>query len=148
MANHIRQQIRERVGTTLTGLTTTGSNVFQSRVFNLEESNLPAIIIYTKSEAGELLEMGSSRTLQRNLSLVVEAYVKAISNFDDTIDTIAKEVEAAMAADVTHNSLARDTFLESTEINYNGEGDQPLAVMEMTFNISYLTTEADPDTAL
>ena len=55
MANHIRQQIRERVGTTLTGLSTTGSNVFQSRVFNLEESNLPAIIIYTKSEAGELL---------------------------------------------------------------------------------------------
>ena len=52
MANHIRQQIRERVGTTLTGLSTTGSNVFQSRVFNLEESNLPAIIIYTKSEAG------------------------------------------------------------------------------------------------
>ena len=67
MANHIRQQIRERVGTTLTGLTTTGSNVFQSRVSNLEESNLPAIIIYTKSEAGELLEMGSTRTLQRNL---------------------------------------------------------------------------------
>ena len=81
---HFRQQIRERIGTTLTGLDATGSNVFQSRVFNLEESNLPAIIIYTKSEAGELLEMGSTRTLQRNLSLVVEAYVKAISNFDDT----------------------------------------------------------------
>ena len=89
MANHIRQQIRERVATTLAGLSTTGSNVFQSRVFNLEESKLPAIIIYTKSEAGELLEMGSTRTLQRTLSLVVEAYVKAISNFDDTIDTIA-----------------------------------------------------------
>ena len=95
MANHIRQQIRERVGTTLTGLTTTGSNVFQSRVYNLEDSKLPAIIIYTKSEDSELLEMGSTRTLQRNLSLVVEAYVKANSNYDDTIDTIAKEVEAA-----------------------------------------------------
>ncbi len=91
MANHIRQQIRERVGTTLTGLTTTGSNVFQSRVYNLEDSKLPAIIIYTKSEDSELLEMGSTRTLQRNLSLVVEAYVKANSNYDDTIDTIAKE---------------------------------------------------------
>ena len=73
MANHIRQQIRERVGTTLTGLTTTGSNVFQSRVYNLEDSKLPAIIIYTKSEDSELLEMGSTRTLQRNLALVVEA---------------------------------------------------------------------------
>ena len=27
MANHVRQQIREYFGTTLTGLTTTGSNV-------------------------------------------------------------------------------------------------------------------------
>ena len=27
MANHIRQQLRERAGTVLTGLTTTGSNV-------------------------------------------------------------------------------------------------------------------------
>ena len=110
MANHIRQQIRERVGTTLTGLTTTGSNVFQSRVYNLEGSKLPAIIIYTKSEDSELLEMGSTRTLQRNLSLVVETYVKANSNYDDTIDTIAKEVEAAMGADVTHNNLARDSL--------------------------------------
>ena len=99
MANHIRQQIRERVGTTLTGLTTTGSNVFQSRVYNLQDAKLPAIIIYTRSADSELLEMGSTRTLQRNLSLVVEAYVKANSNYDDTIDTIAKEVEAAMGAD-------------------------------------------------
>ena len=53
-----------------------------------------------------------------------------------------------MAADVSHNSLARDTFLESTEINYNGEGDQPVVVMEMTFSIIYLTTEAAPDSAL
>ena len=148
MANHIRQQIRERVGTTLTGLSTTGSNVFQSRVYNLENSDLPALIIYTRSEDTELLEMGSTRTLERNLSLVVEAYVKANSNYDDTIDTIAKEIESAMGADVTHNNLARDSFLDSTEINYNGEGDQPLAVMEMTFNISYLTTEAAPDSAL
>jgi hypothetical protein len=134
MANHIRQQIRERVGTTLTGLTTTGSNVFQSRVYNLEDS--------------KLLEMGSTRTLQRNLSLVVEAYVKANSNYDDTIDTIAKEVEAAMGADVTHNDLARDSFLDSTEINYNGEGEQPIAVMTMVYNIIYLTTETTADVAL
>ena len=74
MANHIRQQIRERVGTTLTGLTTTGSNVFQSRVYNLEDSKLPAIIIYTKSEDSELLEMGSTRTLQRNFAEIIDQY--------------------------------------------------------------------------
>ena len=128
-------------------MTTTGSNVFQSRVYNLEDSKLPAIIIYTKSEDSELLEMGSTRTLQRNLALVVEAYVKANTNYDDTIDNIAKE-EAAMGADATHNDLARDSFLDSTEINYNGEGEQPIAVMTMIYNIIYLTTETTADVAL
>ena len=53
MANHIRQQIREQFATQITGLTTTGSNVHQSRVYNLETGDLPAIIVYTKSEDSE-----------------------------------------------------------------------------------------------
>ena len=53
MANHIRQQIREYFGTTLTGLTTTGSNVYESRVYPIENAKLPALVIYTKSETSE-----------------------------------------------------------------------------------------------
>ena len=53
-----------------------------------------------------------------------------------------------MGADVTHNNLARDSFLDSTEINYNGDGDQPIAVMTMVYNIGYQTTEVTPDVAL
>jgi len=148
MANHIRQQIRERVASTVTGLTTTGSNVYQSRVYPLESGNLPALLIYTKNEDTELLEMGSSRTLQRNLILNIEGYAKGTSNTDDVVDTIAKEVEIAMSTDTTHNDLALDSYLESTEIEYNGEGDQPLAVIIMSFNIKYTTTENAPDVAL
>ena len=148
MPDHIRNQIRDRTAVAVTGLTTTGSNVFQSRVYNLEDSKLPALIIYTKNEDSQLLERGSSRTLLRDLSLVIEAYVKANSNYDDTIDTIAKEVEAAMAADTTHNSLAKDSFLSSSEINYNGDGEQPIAVLSLVYNITYLTTEAAADVAL
>ena len=101
MANHVRQQIRERIGTTLTGLTTTGSNVFQSRVYPLEDSNLPALLIYTKVEESMPIDIGAARTMERNLTVNIEGYVKANSNFDDTIDTICKEVETAMASDVT-----------------------------------------------
>ena len=56
MANHIRQQIRERVGTTLTGLTTTGSNVYQSRVYNLEDSIREMITMWSKRNSNENLE--------------------------------------------------------------------------------------------
>ena len=78
MANHIRQQIRERVGTVLTGLTTTGSNVFETRVYPLENTNLPALVIYTKDETSEPLVMSTDRVMSRVLELIVEIYVKKL----------------------------------------------------------------------
>ena len=42
---HVRKLIRDNITTTLTGLTTTGSNVFQTRFFPLEDTKLPALCI-------------------------------------------------------------------------------------------------------
>jgi|TARA_S200002703_G_scaffold29788_1_gene25694 hypothetical protein len=148
MANHIRQQIREKFGTTLTGLTTTGSNVFESRVYPLENASLPALIIYTKSETSEPIVIGTQRLMSRELSVVVEGYAKATSNFDDTIDTISKEVEAAIAADRTLDGLAKDTYLESTEIEFNSEGEKPLGYVSLTFLTNYYVKENAPDVAV
>jgi hypothetical protein len=148
MTNHIRQQIREKFGTTLTGLTTTGSNVFESRVYPLENASLPALIIYTKSETSEPIVIGTQRLMSRELSVVVEGYAKATSNFDDTIDTISKEVEAAIAADRTLDGLAKDTYLESTEIEFNAEGEKPLGYVSLTFLTNYYVKENAPDVAV
>lgn len=148
MANHLRQQIREQFATTVTGLSTTGSNVYQSRVYNLEESNLPAIIIYTKSEDSEPNNIGTNRVMMRTLTLVCECYVKAITNFDDTLDTIAKEIEVAVAADTTLNGLCKDVYIQSTEIDYNGEGERPIGVGVFTFEITYESREQSPDSAV
>ena len=148
MANHIRQQIREKFGTTLTGLTTTGSNVFESRVYPLENASLPALIIYTKSETSEPIVIGTQRLMSRDLLVVVEGYAKATSNFDDTIDTISKEVEAAIAADRTLDGLAKDTYLESTEIEFNSEGEKPLGYVSLTFLTNYYVKENAPDVAV
>ena len=148
MANHIRQQIREYFGTNLTGLSTTGSNVYESRVYPIENSKLPALIIYTKSETSEPIVIGTDRVMSRELSVVVEGYAKATSNFDDTIDTISKEVEEAIAADRTLGGLAKDTYLESTEISFNAEGEKPLGFVSLTFISNYYVKEKNPDVAL
>ena len=148
MANHIRQQIREYFGTTLTGLTTTGSNVYESRVYPIENTKLPALVIYTKSETSEPIVIGTDRLMSRELSVVVEGYAKATSNFDDTIDTISKEVEEAIAADRTLDGLAKDTYLESTEIEFNGEGEKPLGYVSLTFLTNYYVQETNPDIAV
>ena len=138
---HFRQQIRERVATTLTGLTTTGSNVFQSRVYPIEENKLPCLLIYTKDETSEPLAMSPPRSIEKVLNLVVEAYVKTNNNFDDTIDTICKEVEEALYTDRLINNLAKDSFLTNTEINFNSDGDNPVGIVVMTFEIAYHHTE-------
>ena len=148
MANHVRQQIREYFGTTLTGLTTTGANVFESRVYTLQENTLPSLVIYTKSETSEPIVIGVDRVMSRDLSVVIEGYVKATSNFDDTIDTISKEVEEAIAADRTLGGLAKDTYVESTEIEFNAEAEQPLGFVSLTFLTNYYVKENNPDIAV
>lgn len=148
MANHVRQQIREKVGTILTGLTTTGSNIYESRVYPLEAGNLPALVVYTKNEESEPIVIGTNRLSSRNLSLIVEIYAKTTTNFDDTIDTISKEVEVAIATDTTLDGLTKDIYLESTEIEYNGEGEQPVGYATLTFLTNYYVQEQNPDVAV
>jgi len=145
---HVRQQIRERIATEVTGLTTTGTKVYQSRVYPLQSSNLPGLLIYTTAESSEPIDMGGkSRIFNRVLTVAIEAYVKGTSNYDDTIDTVCSEVETALGGS-TINGLVKDIYLESTDINYQGEGDQPLAVATMSWNCLYQTAANAPDTAL
>ena len=99
MANHLRRQIREQVGTTLTGLSTTGSNVFQSRVYPMESAGLPGLCICTQNEDVSIDAMGATRKVGRDLELIVEGYATG-SNLDDTLDQIGKEVETALAGDI------------------------------------------------
>ena len=146
--SHVRQQIRERVATTLTGLTTTGSRVYQSRVYPLGPNNLPGLLVFTSSESSEVDVMGIPGALMRTLTLTVEGYVKSTTNSDDTIDTICSEVETALGNDNTINSLAKDISLSDTEIEYSGEGEQPVGVVTMNFVVQYRTATNAPNTAL
>ena len=145
--SHVRQQIRDDIVSTLTGLTTTGSNVFRSRIFPLEETNLPALCIYTKSETSEYDTIGLPRSVNRVLDVAVEAYVKGVSNYDNTLDTIAVEVEEAIAADITLGGVAKDAKITAFEADFAGDGEQPVAVGRFTVTVEYRTVENDVETA-
>lgn len=148
MANHLRRQIREQVASTVGSLTTTGSRVYQSRVYPLAAANLPGLLIYTKNETSSVDQMGSQPELARFLNLVIEGYAKGATNVDDTVDGIAKEIEIAMAADTTINALAVDSNLESTDVSFSGEGEQPIGVITMTYSVQYRTANNAPDVAV
>ena len=148
MANHLRRQIRERAATTLTGLTTTGSNVFQSRVYPMESAGLPGLCIYTTDEAIEIQSMGGTRNVSRDLTLIVEAYATDSANVDDTLDQIGKEIEVAMSGDITLNNLAQDSYLSSVEITLSGDGSTGIGKITHSYTVVYQTAENAPDAAL
>tara|TARA_A100001201_G_scaffold141134_1_gene135812 strand:+ start:693 stop:1139 length:447 start_codon:yes stop_codon:yes gene_type:complete len=148
MANHLRRQIRERAATTLTGLTTTGSNVFQSRVYPMESAGLPGLCIYTTEETVEMQSMGGTRNVSRDLTLIVEGYATDSANVDDTLDQIGKEIEVAMSGDITLNDLAQDSYLSSVEITLSGDGSTGIGKITHSYTVVYQNAENAPDAAL
>lgn len=148
MANHLRRQIRERAATTLTGLTTTGSNVFQSRVYPMESAGLPGLCIYTTEETVEIQSMGGTRNVSRDLTLIVEGYATDSANVDDTLDQIGKEIEIAMSGDITFNDLAQDSYLSSVEITLSGDGSTGIGKITHSYTVVYQNAENAPDAAL
>ena len=138
---HVRKAIREHVVTTITSLSTTGSNVYETRYFPLQTGNLPALIVYTLDETVEDYTIGqNTRTQFRALNLIIEAHCRGTANIDDTLDTIAEEVEEAMVTDITRGGNAKDTKLVSTEVDFD-TASQKTGLMRLTYLISYNTVE-------
>jgi hypothetical protein len=145
---HIRKQIREYFGTQLTGLTTTGANVFESRVYPMQSAKLPALLIYTTSESSEESAFSKKRVMDRTVNVQVEGFVRTITNFDDTLDLIAEEVEVALLDDPTLGGLAINTVLTSTEATYSGDSEQPVGTIILTFEVHYRTETGVPGIAI
>ena len=150
---HVRQQIRVRLAaTTLLGLTTTASRVHANRPeVGRPLETLPALIVYTRSEEVDPeLETfdGTTHKEARRLSLVVEGYAAATDDVDNTLDTIAVEVESAMAGDETINSLAEASWLRETEVEFDAEAESPHGLVRLIYEVLYRVDPTDPETAL
>jgi hypothetical protein len=145
---HVRQQIRDRVVTVLTGLATTGANIFRHRYYPLSQASLPGIIIYTEDEGQSYETMGPNRTIRHDLTLRVEAYVQATANYDNTLDNISVEIEEALSADRTLNGLAKDTRMSSFASAGEAGGEQPALMGRFDILITYHTKESNPEIAV
>lgn len=142
---HLRKQIREAIATALTGLTTTGANVFQSRVYAIDTSTLPCIAVYSNAEVSDIDSVGTPRGLMRTLSVNVEGRCRATADVDDTLDAICKEVEVALGTSTLSN-LVKDLRLASTTIDLSRDAEQPTGLVTMVWIAEYRTSENDPET--
>lgn len=141
------EQILTTILATLTGLTTTGANVFRGRVYALEETEVPALTVYMGTDT-PLGEYGPSSfsLMDSELIIRVTAHVKSsASQVDTLLNTIRREVHVALMADHTQGlSYAQTTVpLGASEPLLSGDGDQPTATMDINWMIRYRSPVLD-----
>ena len=149
MANHLRRQIRERIATRVTSLSTTGSNVFQSRAYPIEESKLPCLLVYDSEETVTLQAMGGTRGVASELTVNIEGYCQGGDGQTvmNTLAAIQKEVQIAMQGDININNLARDSYLTSADASINAEATKPTGSVRLSYLVDYQYLENAPDVA-
>ena len=121
----------------LTGLSSTGSNVFQSHVCPLENDDLPSLCIYTQDEEIEIGVTGDPRVYHSTMILIVDCYAQTFSNLDEQLDQIGIEVQVAMTEDIDTNNLVKDSYLSSVDISYSGEGTSPIGIIRHNYSVLY-----------
>lgn len=146
--SHVRQQIREALATAVTGLATTGSRVYQSRIYPVSDSKLPCLLVNTDDESIETLTSNTTPMLERRLTAQVRAVAKASSDLDDTLDQIMAEVEAALGAAGVLSALAKSVSLSGIRVEMDDALEKPVGVASMEYQISYYTASNAPQTAL
>ena len=149
---HVRQQIRDAAVTLLTGLATSGANVFASRdalAYPLAESELPALLVDVLDE--RVIQTGfggATSACVCECDLRVRMLVKSTTGYADTLDDMAVEVQSTLvdAGKVAGVSIAR--YAGTTGPAFDGSADRPVALLSMTMVMVYVINANDPETAL
>jgi hypothetical protein len=142
---HVREQIRDAAVTACTGLTTTTTHVYPERLYQLRATDLPGLRIYCGAEQVEPDRLGAVHGQSRDMELIVEGIARATADLDETLDDIAAEVEAALAADVTLGGKCK--FLHLAGIDdpeQSDETDQPAGLVRLKFRVQYRTLNTTP----
>lgn len=148
MADHMDDRVRAGAVTALTGLTTTTTHVYEGQDYPLQDSQLPALRIYTEDRSTEIASLGVSRYRKHELDLVVEAVVKESSDPDGKVDLIRKEVEIALDSNQDLGCGVKMVEPRSFSRDRDADGEKRRQVGRMTFIVTYYTAKGSPDTAV
>ncbi len=131
---HKAETILNALAAVLTGLTTTGASVQRARAWPV--SALPALTISKGDD--RVTEDINFGFIRREMLVNITAQVKATSNLETLLNTIAVEVYAAVMADITLSGSATNIDLvEEVEPSIEAEQDEPTGSMIMQYLIHY-----------
>lgn len=150
MADHLRDQILVALKTALTGLTTTASHVYADRTDALAAGEIPGLTINQGNETTEYATLGGPRLVKAYFDVMVDAYdarTAAQADARKRANTIAKEVQIAIGANLSLGALCKYVNLAQTDFDLSTEGDSPSAVARMRYQVFYMFAENDPTVA-
>lgn len=148
VALHLRRSVRDAVVQALTGLQATGNRVYSSRVYPVDDASLPALLVSTSRDVVTGSSLSIPRTFERTVIVDVIAVAKAISDIDDILDEICRQVEVALAMPCSALAgIAQRITLQETQIRITGEGSIPTGEAAMSFEVFYMAAENSPHVA-
>lgn len=142
MADNRVKSVIDAVKTTLTSLTTTGTNVFVHKDKEFQSTEVPGLNI----RIGQLAPTGTPVShFDWELQVFVDAYVRANSSYWETLLLIQAEVHAALRADHTLGiSYVHDVMTRGAEeVQVDGEGEKVKAFLPIEILIHFRTSKAD-----
>lgn len=146
--SHPRTAIRNKVVALLLGQTNAGASVYASRVkpflSNGWQNELPAIVVYTMDENGEIYN-AAPREYLRTVEVVVEVHANADEALDDVLDAISRQVERRLLADDTLGDTVNDFTYSRTRMVIRDEGQDLIGGCRIIFDAEYLDRHPDDD---
>jgi hypothetical protein len=133
---HIRKQLRDRAKQAIEQAIQ--RPVFVNRTKQISPNDLPCVVITTDTDQVQYQALSS---YTRDIALNIRVFEKALFNVDDLLDEHSVKIENALI----ENCLgASELQLNSTALDFFGEGDQPIAVATLQYIVKFLDV-TDPE---
>jgi hypothetical protein len=134
---HRAESIMQAITTNVTGLTTTGANVYRGRAYPV--AALPALSV-SQGAQQRLDDYETMPTIARTLDVDITAHVQQVANTETTLNQIETEIYSSLKSSANlglpyvldiewRSSAAPDQDGKSSEV--------PIASMVITFEVRY-----------
>jgi hypothetical protein len=123
-----------------------GVAVYGGQVY--PQTVLPSLVVQTPEEVvqEDAHTMGWPDRTTRTLPLEIACRAQATADLDDVLDTLAADVEAAMAGDVRLGGLCKSIVYSGATLELSAEVEPPVGLLRMAYEVQYRVSASAPDT--
>ena len=145
--SHVRKQLRDAVIAALkSGVPALSSRVDKVRGYSRNSDRLPSAQVSTPGE--QTSGVTSDGVLDRNIELLITLYVSGPDDVEGQCDALSVNVEKSIYGDSTIMGMVKELAPESMSFEMQGEAEQRVARMEISWAAIVQTFENDPETAI